>query len=121
MSINGAFLAASLEPPLYLAQQNVFIHSLSGARVIAPIALVNVGKGLHQRWNPQLEALSMYFGNCSGKEKWGAPLYSHCIRTVVTLQRLDYRNQRDVLILVLSVTVIHPAKAGAEDRGELTL
>lgn len=99
----------------------MFIHSVSAARIIAPIALVNVGKGLHQRWNPQLEALRMYFGNCSGKEKWGAPLCSHCVRTVATLQGLDYRDQRDVLILLLSVTVIHPVKVGAEDRGELAL
>lgn len=55
------------------------------------------------------------------KKSRGAPLYSHCVRTVATLQRLDYRNQRGVLILVLSVTVIHPEQAAAEDRGELAL
>lgn len=59
---------------------------------MALIALLNVGKGSHQCWKPKLEGLKVYFGSCSGKEKWGAPLYSHCIRTVATLQRLDSRN-----------------------------
>lgn len=63
----------------------------------------------------------MCFGNCSGKEKWGAPLYRHCLRTVATSQRSDYRNQRDVFILLLGVTVIYTAQVGAEDRAELAL
>ena len=32
------------------------------------------------------------------------------MRTVATLQRLDYPNQRDVFILVLSVTVMYTVK-----------
>lgn len=99
----------------------MFTHSLSGAKIIAPILLFNVGEGLREQWNSELEGLRMYFGNGSGKEKWGAPLYSHCMRTVATLQRSDYRNQRDVFILVLSVTVIYTAQVGAEGRGQLAL
>lgn len=56
----------------------------------------------------------VYFGASSGKEKWSAPLYRHCMRTVATLQRLDYPNQRDVFILVLSVTVMYTAQAEAD-------
>lgn len=41
LNINGAFLAASSEPPLYLAQQNVFIHWL-----IAPIGPASCWKRL---------------------------------------------------------------------------
>lgn len=52
----------------------------------------------------------MYFGNCR------APQYSHCMRTVATLQRLGYRNQSDVFILLLRATVIYTVQVGAEDR-----
>lgn len=53
----------------------------------------------------------VYFGASSGKEKWGTPLCRHCMRTVATLQRLDYPNQRDVFILVPSATVMYTVQA----------
>lgn len=62
----------------------------------------------------------MYFGARSGKEKWSAPLYRHCTRTVATLQRLDYPNQRDVFILVLGVAVMYTVQAEEKDWGEQT-
>lgn len=99
----------------------MFIHPGSRAKIIAPIPLVNVGKRLHERENSDLEGLRMYFGNCSGKGKWRAPQYSHCMRTVATLQRLGYRNQRDVFILLHRVTVIYTVQVGAEDGAELAL
>ncbi len=40
------------------------------------------------------------------------------MRTVATLQRLDYPNQRDVFILVLSVTVMYTVQAEERDWGE---
>lgn len=62
----------------------------------------------------------VYFGACSGKEKWSAPLCRHCMRTVATLQRLDYPNQRDVFILVLGVTVMYTVQAEERDWAEQT-
>lgn len=44
----------------------------------------------------------------------------HCMRTVATLQRLDYPNQKDVFILVLSVTVMYTVQAEEKDRGGQT-
>lgn len=41
------------------------------------------------------------------------------MRTVATLQRLGYRNQRDVFILLHRVTVIYTVQVGAEDGAEL--
>lgn len=61
------------------------------------------------------------FWKLLGKRKVGCPSVQSLYENSSHLTRLDYRNQRDVLILVLSVTVIHPAKAGVEDQGELTL
>lgn len=58
-------------------------------------------------WAEGLRGSGVYFGPSSGKEKWGAFLYRHSTRTVATLQRLDYSNQKDVFILVLSVDVMY--------------
>lgn len=72
------------------------------------------GAGVLEIW---ARGSGVNFGACSGKEKWSAPLYRHCMRTVATLQRLDYQNQRDMFILVLSVTVMYTVHA-EEDWGE---
>lgn len=61
-------------------------------------------------WKSEKRGSGVYFGVCTGKEKWKAPLYRHCMRTVATLQRLDYPNQKDVFILVLSVTAMYSCR-----------
>lgn len=97
----------------------MFVYSFGRANIIALIPLVRLekGEGVLEIW---ARGSGVYFGTCKGKEKWGASLYRHCMRTVATLQRLDYPNQRDVFILVLSVTVMYVVQAEEKDRGEKT-
>lgn len=97
----------------------MFVYSFGRANIIALIPLVRGerGAGVLEIW---ARGSGVYFGACSGKEKWSAPLYRLCMRTVATLQRLDYPNQRDVFILVLSVTVMYTVQAEEKDCGEET-
>ena len=92
----------------------MFVFSFARANIIALIPLVKGERvaGVLEIW---ARGSGVYFGASSGKEKWSAPLYRHCMRTVATLQRLDYPNQRDVFILVLSVTVMYTVQQ-AEDK-----
>lgn len=91
----------------------MFVFSFARANIIALIPLVKGerGAGVLEIW---ARGSGVYFGASSGKEKWSAPLY-HCMRTEATLERLDYPNQRDVFILVLSVTVMYTVQQ-AEDK-----
>lgn len=79
-------------------------HSFSRANVITLIPLVNTGNCVRvlETW---ARGSGVYFGDTAGKKKWSAPLYRHCMRTVATLQRLDYPT-KGMFILVLSATVI---------------
>lgn len=94
----------------------MFVYSCGRANIIALIPLVNLEKGARilEMW---ARGSGVYFGVCSGKEKWGAPLYRHCTRTVAALQRLDYPSQKDVFILVPSVTVIYTVQAEEREQG----
>lgn len=87
------------------------VCSFGRANVIPLIALVRLKKKVPGYWKSGLGGSGVYFGAGSGKEKWGAPLCRHCMRTVATLQRLDYPNQRDVFILVPSATVMYTVQA----------
>lgn len=96
----------------------MFVYSFAKASIIALIPLVRGERraGVLKIW---AKGSGVYFGACSGKEKWSAPLYRHCVRTVATLQRLDYSNHRDVFILVLSVTVMYTLHAEETEKSRL--
>lgn len=64
----------ALKLPLHSAYQDVFVYSFGRADIIALIPLVRGGKrgpGALEIW---AWGSGVYFGACSGKEKWSAPL-----------------------------------------------